>query len=344
MSARYEALTTKVRAMYGKRMKYADYVSMAGMQSMDEVYGFLRQHPVWGPAVSRIREETLMTRSLLEGELREQIRREYARLTPYFPQKDKELMSFPVLRSELGGLLFTLTRLQAGQTKTVDALPNRFILQSKVDEHALVTCRDYDELTESMRGTIYYDAMVNLRPEDGGLPNYSVAEALLYSVYYKYMLDVAKNRYEGDVRKILQQTLGSQVDLLNMMHILRLKNFFPDTDDIYAVLFPFNYKLKPEHIRAMCNAEGYEGVLEIIADTPYAKTFRNASVSDLQRIYDETLFRLSRRQLMMGKPTIYSTVAFLNLRMLEMKELITVVETVKYRADYDDRFARVLGS
>lgn len=55
------------------------------------------------------------------------------------------------------------------------------------------------------------------------------------------------------------------------------------------------------------------------------------------------VLRMSRRQLMMGRPSIYSAVAFLNLRELEMKELVTVIETVKYQAEYDDRFAALLG-
>lgn len=343
MSARYEALTTKVKAMYGKRLRYADFVRMAQMGSVDEVYADLRQNPVWGPAVSRLGGDSKVGRARLEASLREQIRKEYVRLIPFIPQRDRELMDFPVLRSELGGLLFTLTRLQAGWSKEMEALPDRFILHSKTDESALPLCTDYDGLLEATRDSIYYDPLLRLRPAEGDLPDYTVTETRLFSVYYGHMLDVVKKRYEGDVRKTLQKSFGTQVDMINIMHILRMKRFFPEADDILSVLFPLSYKLRPEQIQAMCAAEGADGVLAVVAGTPYAKAFRNVSMADLQQIYDETLFRLCRRQLMMGKSSIYSTVAFLNLRVLEMKELITVIETVKYQAPYDDRFARVLG-
>lgn len=344
MSARYEDLTTKVKAMYGKRLRYADFVRMAQQGSVGEVYADLRQHPVWGPAVSRLSGDSKVGRAKLEASLREQIRKEYVRLIPFIPQRDRELMDFPVLRSELGGLLFTLTRLQAGWSKKMEALPERFILQSKTDESALPLCTDYDGLLEATRGSIYYDPLLRLRPAEGGLPDYTVTESRLFSVYYGHMLDVVQKRYVGDVRETLQKSFGTQVDMINIMHILRMKRFFPESGDILSVLFPLRYKLRPEQIQAMCAAEGADGVLEVVAGTPYAKVFRDVSMADLQRIYDETLFRLCRRQLMMGKSSIYSTVAFLNLRMLEMKELITVIETVKYQAPYDDRFARVLGS
>lgn len=343
MSGGYEALTTKVKAMYGKRLRWDDYIRMAHMGSVGEVYADLRQHPVWGPAVGRVGEGGRFGRARLEAALREQIREEYVRLTAFVPQKDMELMSFPVLRSELDGLLYTLTRLQAGRIKEVEPLPTAFILHSKTDETALPLCTDYDGLLDAARESIYHDALLHLRPPEGGLPDYTVAESLLFSVYYSHIINVVKKRYDGDLRKTLQRSIGSQVDMLNIMHILRLKRFFPEEDNFLTVLFPFNYKVTPEQIRAMCAADGPQGVLAVVAETPYAGTFRDADMNDLERLYAETLFRLSRRQLMMGKPSIYSAVAFLNLRELEMKELVTVIETVKYQAEYDDRFARVLG-
>jgi vacuolar-type H+-ATPase subunit C/Vma6 len=166
----------------------------------------------------------------------------------------------------------------------------------------------------------------------------------LFSVYYSHVMKVIRKRYEGDARKTLEKSVGSQIDMINIMHILRLKHYFPETDNFLTVLFPTSYKLKPEQIRDMCAAQGPDGVLAVVDGTPYGKIFRGASVSELQRLYDETLFRLSRRQLMMGQPSIYSAVAFLNLRELETKELITVIETVKYQAKYDDRLAKMLGS
>ena len=113
MSAGYEALTTKVKAMYGKRLRYADFVRLSKLGSVSEIYADLRQHPVWGGAAARLTEEGKFGRARLEAALREQVREEYVRLTGFIPRKDRALMDFPVLRSELDGLLFTLTRLQA---------------------------------------------------------------------------------------------------------------------------------------------------------------------------------------------------------------------------------------
>ena len=343
MSAGYEALATKVKAMYGKRLRYADYVRLARMASVSEIYADLRQHPVWGPAVARLDETGKFGRARLEASLREQVREEYMRLAAFIPREDQALMDFPIIRSELDGILFTLTRLQAGRIKEVEPLPTRFILHSKTDAKALPLCTDYDGLLDAARNSIYYDALVSLRPAEGGLPNYTVAESMLVSVYYSHMFKLMAKRYTGDARKTLQSDLGVQIDLLNITHILRLKRFFPQEDNFLTILFPFYHKLKRDQVRAMCAADGVDGVLALVAETPYARVFQGVELSDLDQRYREMLFRMSRRHLMLGKPSIYSAVAFLNLRELELKELVTVIETVKYQAEYDDRFAAILG-
>jgi len=343
MSVQYEALAAKVKAMYGKRLRYEDFVRMAGMSSVEEVYTDLRGHPVWGPGVARLDEIVRFGRAKLEAALRNQIREEYVRLGAFIPREDKPLMEFPVLRSELDGLLFTLTRLRAGRVREPEPLPTSFIRHSKTDERALPLCTDYEGLLEAARKSIYYEPLARLRPPPGKLPEYTTVESALFTVYYDHMLRTVEKRYQGDAKALLQRGIGTQIDMLNIMHILRLKHFFPEEDDFTKVLFPFYYKLKPAHVREMCAAADGDGVLAAAEQTPYAKFLQNASINDLGRLYDEALFRLSRRQLMQGRPSVYSAVAFLNLRELELKELITVVETVKYQAPYDDRFAVLLG-
>lgn len=343
MSASYEALCAKVKAMYGKRLRVEDFSRMARMASVDEVYADLRQHPVWGPGVGRLSQDARFGRAKLEAALRNQVREEFVRLSAFIPRQDRALMEFPILRSELDGLLFTLARLGAGRVAEPEPLPTSFIRHSKTDEDALTRCAGYEDLLEATRRSIYYEPLARLRPPPGKLPDYPQVESALFTVYYDHMLRTVEKRYEGDAKALLRQGIGTQVDMLNIMHILRLKRFFPEEDGIVKILFPFYYKLKPAHVREMCAAPDLAGAVAAAGQTPYGKLLRNASVEDLGRLYSESLIRVSRRQLMQGKPSIYVAVAFLNLRELELKELITVVETVKYQAPYDGRLAALLG-
>ena len=80
--------------------------------------------------------------------------------------------------------------------------------------------------------------------------------------------------------------------------------------------------------------------MELIESTPYASTFRGAGTEELQDLYHAALYRTSRRQLLTGKPSVYSAIAYLNLRELELKAVVTAVEASKYRLPLSPCFLR----
>ena len=331
MSAGYEALATKAKAMYGKRIGRQDLERLAAMRSVDEVLAELRQLPGWSQAAEHLPQDALLTRATLESALREQIRQEYLSLLSFVPQKDRKIMEFPILRASMDEILAALRHLHASIYKEVEPLPPVFMSHSKVNVEALRRCTTFDGLVEATRGSVYHDALERLRSADGSLPDYGVTEALLGGVYYQQLQTIIRRKYDGDVRRILEKSVGSQVDMLNLMHILRMKRYFPQEDNYLPVLLPYHYKIKPQMIHAMCAAPSAEAVLELAQQTPYGRVFSLNSGEDLNHLYIATLYRTSRRQLMMGKPSIYSAVALMNLREIELKAVVSAVEAAKYQ-------------
>lgn len=331
MSAGYEALATKAKAIYGRRISRQDLERIAGMRSVHEVLDQLRQLPGWSHAAEHLPQDALLTRATLETALRKQIRQEYLSLLAFVPQKDRKIMEFPILRAEMDEILAALRHLHASIYKEVEPLPPAFLSHTRVDVQALHRCTTFDGLVEATRGSIYHDALERLRSTDGSLPDYGVTEALLSGVYYRHLQGIIRRRYDGDVRRILEKSVGSQVDMLNLMHILRMKRYFPQEDNYLPVLLPYHYKLKPQMIHAMCAAPTGEAVLELAQQTAYGRIFGRDCGEDLNHLYIATLYRASRHQLMMGKASIYSAVALMNLREFELKAVVSAVEAAKYQ-------------
>ena len=341
MSGGYEALAAKARAMYGKRLRADELEQISRMGRVQDVLSQLRQQPGWSQAVQVLPEGTVLTRAWLEEALRGQLRRECLRLSAFIPQEDRALMDFPILRVELERILGALRRLHARQYKRAEALPVGYAARARADLKALDCCEDFAGLVEAARGSIYHDALARQRQGDA-LPDYGVTEALLWSVYYRYMLRLVRLRYEGDTRKLLEQSIGGQVDVLNILHILRMKRYFPHEDNYLPVLLPYHYKLSVEQVRAMCAASGHQAVLDLVQATPYGRMFRGAGPGELGTLYRSALYRLSRRQLRMGKPSVYTAVAYLNLREIELQALVSAVEASKYHQELDPALLRIL--
>ena len=54
-----------------------------------------------------------------------------------------------------------------------------------------------------------------------------VMEAALRTAYFSHLYRIVHCQYTGRTQKVLLRALGEQIDLLNIIHVLRLKTYFP---------------------------------------------------------------------------------------------------------------------
>ena len=337
----YGALSSKVHALYGTRLRLADFEHMAALRTEAELSDYLRVHPAWSSCAARLAGGVYIGRVELELALWDQFRTDYRKLLHFIPRVDKDLFSFPILLQEQRAILSTLRRLKAGHP--LSALP-RSILRSALDLHALSSCTDFDGLASAARDTIYAPALKRLRPpQAGALPDYTGAETLLRSAYFSHMYHIIHKRYRGETKAVLLRAYGEQIDWFNLIHILRLKTYFPGQSDYLPVLFPFNYRLRPEMVRARCAAPDASSAWELLRDTPYAAWLSAGGVEELEDAFHRAFYTFNRRQLTHGTPSIYTAVAYLNLKDLELQALVSLIESVKYGVPYDTSLTRLFG-
>ncbi len=338
----YEALAAKVRAMYGKRLRMEDYQHISTLPSETAVLDYLRVHPGWKRTLGQV-TDTVVDRPRLETLLLDELREEYVALNHYVPRGDKFVLSFPVMLSELNEILAALRRLAAkGRVKPGIVIPPNFLLHSKLDYAALSQCTDYNGLAAAAQETIFGPPLLLFRPVEGRmLPDYTATEVLLRSTYYTTLYRYSSQHYAGETKKVLLRSLGQQVDLLNVTHILRLKRYFPEDSRYLSSLFPFNDRLKPEFIQAMLEAPDVDAVFALLAASPYASVFADRDVPQLEAYSLRTFARFNHRQLSSGTPSIYTAIAYLNLKDLELKALINDIECVKYGVPFDPFLARL---
>lgn len=343
----YEALAAKVRALYGRRLRYEDFQQLGRCTSEQEVLSALRQYPGWAAAAAGLEpsQDQYIGRVELENALGGQLAREYQALWHFIPQRDRELMHFPVLLAERDAILRALRRLKASTGYQGIPHPSRQLQHSAVDPQALETCQDYNGLTAAAERSIYAPVLRHLRPEGGeALPDYMIAEALMRTAYFSHMYRVIYHRYAGETKALLLKAFGRQTDLLNLIHILRIKTYFPGTEELQPLLFPFHYRLKPDFLRALCAAADAPAAFALIRTSPYAESFQNVDVTEVEDYYRRAFWEFNRRQLLTGAPSVYTAMSYLNLKELEMQLLVNVIESVKYRVPYDSAFARLIST
>ena len=214
-----------------------------------------------------------------------------------------------------------------------------------MDAKALSECTSYEELVALCANSIYGPALRHLMPEDGGLPDFTITEGLLRSAYFSYMYRIIYRAYSGKTKELLLKSYGEQVDLLNIIHVLRLKTYAPKSpSELYmSVLFPFHYRIKPAVLVQMCEAPDVASAFALLADTHYRDCLKEGTVASVEDYYRRSSYRFHRRQLVTGEPSVFTALAYLNVKESELNTLINVVESVKYAVPYDVEFARIVG-
>lgn len=342
--SRYGALRAKAMAMYGNRLRAAQYRHIAGLADLDAVLDYLATLPGWADTVQTLRATPRrLDRALLEGALRDKYRQEYLRLLAFVPGGERAGFSFPVRQAELDALLAAISHIQIGDALSPDAL-SPFLEESDLSPAALCGAASYDGLLAVARSSLYYPALVQLRSDTGGPPqDMAAAGTLLQSCYFANLYKTARRAYTGEVRALLGRALGEEADLLNLIHLLRLKTYFPQVEDLEPYLLPFHYRLKPAFLHRLCQAPDADALSALLSDSPYAAAFAGVKVQEVEDRYRHALYRFNRRQLMLGRPSVYSAISYLNLRQLETTALINAVETVKYGGGSDEAFWALIG-
>lgn len=345
---RYGALSAKVHALYGKRLRAAEFAALAERKDPAEILEALRHHPGWSRGLAQAAPEgwSYVGRVEVERALWGELELEYLSLTHYVPREDRELMQFLVRLAERSAILSALRDLRAGRPSGAEEHIPALLRQSRVDAAALARCASYDQMLDAVKGSIYYPALHHLRPRPGeALPDYTIAECVLRTAYFSHMYRIAQRQYGGAVQKVLLRAMGEQVDLLNIIRILRLKTYFPDTpqEEYLAVLSPFHYRLKPELTRRLCTAPDAAAVFRLLEGTPYRDSFRGVEVLDVEEYYRRALYLFNRHQLVTGPASVYTAMAYLDLKETEMTVLINVIESVKYAVPYHAPMAELVG-
>ena len=125
-----------------------------------------------------------------------------------------------------------------------------FEKHSSIDLVALSQSESLEEFLSSLKGSIYYDLLAGLA-ENGKCSSFDY-ELQLDLFYFKSLWKIKNKILSKKELKILDECFGSKIDLLNIQWMYRSTQYYHlPAADIYSLLIPIRYRLKPEQINRM---------------------------------------------------------------------------------------------
>lgn len=326
----YGAVATKVKAMYAKRLMPEDFQRIASLGKVSDVVSFLKGHPGWRGALRGQFDES--RRGPLEAELRHFLLDEYLRILRYIGREDRFIMYNSILLTEMEQIMLFLRYARAGRAADYRfEAPPFFTRHSRIHFDILSKASTYEGMLAAVRDTSFYAPLARLPLSDDGFPIYTEVEVVMRSHYFRELMDMVEARYRGRTLSLLKESVGMEVDLINITTIMRVRRFsHGNADDVLPMLLPVRHKLKPAFINQLYMAPSDEEALALLRSSPYGKVFSAHDFTHIEEYYYQYLYEFNRKAITSGTPSIYTPVAYLSLRQVELKNLVNSIEFVRY--------------
>lgn len=328
----YGAVATKVRAMYGTRLRTDDYQHLASLQSVGEVASVLRSHPFWGEALDTP-DAGVLSRERIEFLMKRHYLKEYLKLFHYLKRDEKVILKYPVLQAESEQIMkFMRYAIEDRPEDYIFDMPSFFSQHSKIRYDLLSSAVSYDDMLVAVHNTDFFGALAEIRPADGDFPPYLMVESTMRRYYFRALYGILGKR-RGKTRGLLMESIGIQADWYNIITLDRIHTSYPSLiPNAYQYLLTIGGHIKPSALLRLCAARDREAFDKALETTWYArfiKEARDQGVS-LERCAGLHQLRFFKRHMQADIPTIFAPIAFNTLIDNELQNLTHVIECVRY--------------
>ncbi len=327
------AILTKSRAMYGKRLKSEDYKYLLGRHSVNEVALYLKTETAYEKTLAGI-QESLIHRGQLENLIRRDTLRKYIRLSRYESSPDKGFYRYYIINIETEQILTCLKLMNSGLAEGyIETLPGYLQEFISIDVIKLAQARSFDDILQVLAKTDYYDVLAPFRPGPGAHPDLFACEFALRQFFYDKTFELIDRHYHGQQKKQLTEIFTMQIELGNISSIYRLKRYFHSTPgEISSRILKAHDKRFDRRMQALIATKTPEDMLALLNQSHRHNVYSaEGGFSFIEQANQRRRFDVNRRFVSYSiyPPVVFAS--FLILSQIEIDNLASIIEGIRYK-------------
>lgn len=325
------ALGAKVHAMYGRSLTPLNYRELVRKQTVSEVAAYLKQQTAYAPLL-RDTNESLVHRGQLENILRHDLFDQYMKVFHYLTSGELPYYRFLITKMELDELLSCIRLLNAGRAdEYILALPSFFAEHASIDLYALAKVTSFSELLNLLKSTYYYDILKKYDPSEGKKIDVIKIEIEFNRLYYSKVIQAINRTFSGEVKSMLKNSFGMQIDLRNITDVIRLKKYFNASSDyIRTLLLPYYYKVSRSELDAIMDAPDSQAAWKAACETRYGTAFLRYNFEFVENYAQQIMYQYHKRLFSSSTSAPVVVTAFLQLKEIEIQNIIHIIEGIRY--------------
>ncbi len=332
---KYSGLSAKIGFMLGNLLKQDDYDTLMRKKTVQEVTGYLKDRTYYTHMLSEVDEHTIH-RGQLEKNLKASLIDDYIKLFQFMHGDVKKFLNFAVLRYEIEDLKILL-RVFNTEHNTKVTRDSLLFLQKygTVDVEALAESENLAAFIQKLKGSVYYDVLLPFITNTQHL-NLFMIEMSLDMYFFSLIWKQKERLLKGKDKKIVSYSFGSEIDILNILWVYRCKKFYAiEKEMIYAYVIPYGNKLRKSDIKALVESKGEKEVQQVIGKTPYSSLFKETNSYYYEKRLAYYVHKMHKRFLRNNRFSIATMMAYLHLKEIEIRNIISLVEGIRYGLSYE---------
>jgi len=330
----YSGINAKIKAMRAGLLKRADYERLCRADSVESIARELAGHPEYRAVMSQLINREIH-RDIVEQKIYLSLAGDFSRIYLFINDFNiKKFMSAYFLNFELDiiKLLLCMAYDEREIGYSVSELNLLIGKELRIDAAKLKTSKNEAEFIHNLQGASFYNMLTDAFTSRNSL--FEIEMQL--DLYYYMNLWKHQTRYLDKLNlSIMERITGSEIDMRNIMWVYRLKKYYNLSDSlIYANLIPISYKLPRARLIDMAQCASLQELASKIEGSPYGSVFGN--LSNIEGSYYRQMSKLYNNAAMTHPSSLALTVGFVFVKQLELKNLTSLLEGVRYKLDAQD--------
>lgn len=326
---KYPSINAKLKGMYAKRLKNDDLQDLAKQNNLKSAVAILKNK---SSSLNVLSEDA--DREQIEKVLNGEIIYDIEKIVKYLDKNDTQIFNLLISKYEIRCIKKAIKLLYSKNEydENIKIWTNTIFTDLK----GLESIKSIDEFLKIINNT-KYKKILKKYFENKDI-EYSIFEIEneLDKMYLKSIYNSAGNN------KNLKKMIGAKIDFTNILWIFRMKKYYNFSEDkIEKSIIDINYALKKNQILSLVKAKNIEELNEILKKTVYS----NIATDDIYELecnmkkYLHGLYIKNFKSNLLSINCIYS---YLNLVELENKDIISIIEAVRYGIDKEKLLKKLI--
>ncbi len=346
----YAGVSAKLAAMASRFLKKKDYDALMTKESVSEITKYLQETMMYSGALKDVNTEEIHRRDL-ETILKADLVKDVRKFLTFFVTLDRAFASYLLRRYEVDNLKLAIRNalMESEAKKNIQELKGKFYdigNKALIDPMKVASSSTKEEILGNLENTPYQEVIRNIfasyKSEQPNLVG-AIENALDRWLFFG-ILKATLNLKSGD-SLVIKEMVGERVELTNVEWIVRAKEFYSlKPEELYNSLIPMRFRLNVSDLHKLCDAANINGVLNVIADSPYKELLKDLNVriasitpDMITRSLRRFLYKKAKKSLsVFGGFSIASFFHYSYIKEYEIMDIITITEGVRYGMKPDE--------